>query len=73
MCVSGDTSQHALEVSVDYMQEKTGGAGGCIALDATGRVGVCFTTEGMSWASIHDGQVHQGIYRGEDIVEPYAG
>lgn len=48
----GMTGADAGQAALDHMLRKTGGRGGLIIIDATGRVAHRFTTQRMAWASI---------------------
>lgn len=67
--LTGKTAQESVEIGLNMMERRVGGDGGCIALDARGNIGIYFTVEGMAWAYCRDGQLHHGIYKGEDVTE----
>ncbi|KAJ6636748.1 putative isoaspartyl peptidase/L-asparaginase [Pseudolycoriella hygida] len=43
---------------------------GAITIDASGNVGVYFTTKKMAWAFRKGNQLHYGIRSGDDFIEP---
>jgi len=68
--LSGKSVQEAVEAGLNLMLERVGGTGGSVAVDSTGKPGIFFTTQGMAWAYCVGEELHSGIYKGEDIVQP---
>ncbi|XP_076807075.1 isoaspartyl peptidase/L-asparaginase-like [Clavelina lepadiformis] len=48
----GMSPQQATMKSLNHMKARVGGSGGAISVDGSGRVGVHFTTQNMSWARV---------------------
>ncbi|XP_014664630.1 PREDICTED: isoaspartyl peptidase/L-asparaginase-like [Priapulus caudatus] len=59
----------AAEKALDYMYDRTEGAGGVIVLDNKGNFGVHYTTGYMAWACIRDNKLHHGISGHENHTE----
>ncbi|XP_022083115.1 isoaspartyl peptidase/L-asparaginase-like isoform X1 [Acanthaster planci] len=67
----GLSPQDAVEKALNFMQERRGAPGGAIAVSKNGDFGYYFNTKAMIWASVQNGQLHYGVYPGEDVVTTY--
>ncbi|XP_022091357.1 isoaspartyl peptidase/L-asparaginase-like isoform X2 [Acanthaster planci] len=65
---NGASAQEAAEEALSYMSSRASGAGGTIAVDNMGNIGVAFTTARMPWAWARSGSLHYGINPGEDFT-----
>ena len=63
--ITGLEAQEAVEKALQYCLDRVDGQGGCIAIDSLGGVGIHWNTPGMSWASIKDGSLTYGVYKGK--------
>lgn len=61
--------QQAAEQILKQMTKRFNQTGGLIAIDHRGQLGICFTTECMSWAYQQANELHCGVTVGEDEVE----
>lgn len=69
---SGIPIQDAARSSLQKMKSRVLGTGGIIGIDKDGNIAIDFTTEGMSWAYIKNGELHSGIYPQDDCVDTIA-
>ncbi|XP_022083116.1 isoaspartyl peptidase/L-asparaginase-like isoform X2 [Acanthaster planci] len=67
----GSSPQDALEKALTVMKGRLNSQGGAIAVSKNGDIGHYFNTEGMIWASVQNGQLHYGVFPGEDLVTMY--
>lgn len=64
MQTTGISVQRAVEDGLKEMKDRTGGCGGCIAIDVNGETGVAFSTQRMVWACVDgSGKMRSGIDR----------
>ncbi|XP_038073286.1 isoaspartyl peptidase/L-asparaginase-like [Patiria miniata] len=67
----GLSPQEALKKGLAYMKERVDSLAGGIAISNNGEIGHYFNTEGMTWASVQNGELHYGVSPGEDLVTTY--
>ncbi len=74
MCVLlyslGKTPEEASDLALTYMKERVDGLGGVVVVDPKGTWAARFSSFQMSWAAAQQGELHYGLYHGEDFVEP---
>ncbi|ROL49582.1 Isoaspartyl peptidase/L-asparaginase [Anabarilius grahami] len=68
-CV-GKTPEEASDLALAYMKERVEGLGGVVVVDPKGTWAARFSSLQMSWATAQQGELHFGLYHGEDFVEP---
>jgi beta-aspartyl-peptidase (threonine type) len=66
---SGKEPQEAAQEGLDFMRLRLDGFGGVIAVAATGKVGVCFSTFRMPWAYRTTDELHYGIDKGDHFFQ----
>ncbi|XP_033126836.1 isoaspartyl peptidase/L-asparaginase-like [Anneissia japonica] len=64
----GLSSQEAAEKALSVMTQRVQGSGGVIVVSNTGDIGIAFTTERMSWASMQNDQLCYGLDPGENNI-----
>ena len=71
MKMSGMEVNEAIRQSLTFMASKIPDAdGGVIGISRDGNVGFQFNSRRMAWAYGRGNELHYGIERGEDFVEP---
>lgn len=66
----GKTPEEASDLALAYMKERVEGLGGVVVVDPKGTWAARFSSLQMSWAAAQQGELHFGLYLGEDFVEP---
>ncbi|XP_048060976.1 isoaspartyl peptidase/L-asparaginase [Megalobrama amblycephala] len=66
----GKTPEEASDLALAYMKERVEGLGGVVVVDPKGTWAARFSSLQMSWAAAQKGELHFGLYHGEDFVEP---
>lgn len=66
----GKTPEEASDLALTYMKERVDGLGGVVVVDPKGTWAARFSSFQMSWAAAQQGELHYGLYHGEDFVEP---
>ncbi|KAK7148541.1 hypothetical protein R3I93_012773 [Phoxinus phoxinus] len=66
----GKTPEEASDLALAYMKERVEGLGGVVVVDPKGTWAARFSSLQMSWAAAQQGELHFGLYHGEDFVEP---
>ncbi|XP_077093053.1 isoaspartyl peptidase/L-asparaginase [Siphateles boraxobius] len=66
----GKTPEEASDLALAYMKERVEGLGGVVVVDPKGTWAARFSSLQMSWAAAQQGDLHFGLYHGEDFVEP---
>ncbi|XP_022111718.1 isoaspartyl peptidase/L-asparaginase-like, partial [Acanthaster planci] len=64
----GLSPQDAVKKALTVMKDRVDSLGGAIAVSKTGDFGHYFNTKVMIWASVQNGQLHYGVFPGEDLV-----
>lgn len=70
LCSLGKTPEEASDLALAYMKERVEGLGGVVVVDPKGTWAARFSSLQMSWAAAQQGELHFGLYHGEDLVEP---
>lgn len=70
LCSPGKTPEEASDLALAYMKERVEGLGGVVVVDPKGTWAARFSSLQMSWAAAQQGELHFGLYLGEDFVEP---
>ncbi|KAG9275399.1 isoaspartyl peptidase/L-asparaginase [Astyanax mexicanus] len=66
----GKSPEEASDMALTYMKERVSGLGGVVVVDPKGTWAARFSSLQMSWAAAQQGQLHYGLYHGEDFTEP---
>ncbi|XP_061084114.1 isoaspartyl peptidase/L-asparaginase-like [Conger conger] len=66
----GKSAQEASDEALAYMWEKAQGLGGVVVVDPRGGWAARFNDMQMVWAAAQGQQLHYGLYRGEDFIQP---
>lgn len=66
----GKSPGEASDMALTYMKERVNGLGGVVVVDPKGTWAARFSSLQMSWAAAQQGQLHYGLYHGEDFTEP---
>ncbi|XDV50360.1 hypothetical protein PO909_019431 [Leuciscus waleckii] len=66
----GKPPEEASDLALAYMKERVEGLGGVVVVDPNGTWAARFSSLQMSWAAAQQGELHFGLYLGEDFVEP---
>ncbi|XP_067277057.1 isoaspartyl peptidase/L-asparaginase [Pseudorasbora parva] len=66
----GKTPEEASDLALEYMKERVEGLGGVVVVDPKGTWAARFNSLQMSWAAAQQGELHFGLYHGEDFVKP---
>ncbi|XP_033096640.1 isoaspartyl peptidase/L-asparaginase-like isoform X1 [Anneissia japonica] len=64
----GLSPQDSAEKALSVMTQRVQGSGGVIVVSNTGDIGISFTTERMSWASMQNDQLCYGLDPGENNI-----
>lgn len=66
----GKSAQEASDLALAYMWERARGLAGVVVVDPQGGWATSFNSLQMAWAAAQHGQLHYGLYKGEDITLP---
>ncbi|XP_062850868.1 isoaspartyl peptidase/L-asparaginase [Trichomycterus rosablanca] len=66
----GKSPEEASDMALTYMKERVHGLAGVVVVDPKGAWAARFSSKQMSWAAAQQGQLHYGLYHGEDLTEP---
>lgn len=64
-----EDAETATRMVLEAMTDRLGQTAGAITIDASGNIGLYWTSEKMAWAYRKGDEVHYGIKKGEDFVE----
>ncbi|KAJ8250325.1 hypothetical protein COCON_G00222470 [Conger conger] len=66
----GKSAQEASDEALAYMWERVQGLAGVVVVDPRGGWAARFNSLQMAWAAAQGQQLHYGVYRGEDLIQP---
>ncbi|XP_073689942.1 isoaspartyl peptidase/L-asparaginase [Garra rufa] len=66
----GKTPEEASDLALTFMKERVNGLGGAVVVDPKGTWAARFSSFQMAWAAAQQGELHYGLYHGENVVEP---
>ncbi|KAJ8248073.1 hypothetical protein GJAV_G00237960 [Gymnothorax javanicus] len=66
----GRSAQDASNEALAYMWERVQGLAGVVVVDPCGGWAAQFNSRQMAWAAAQGKQLHYGLYKGEDFIEP---